>query len=229
MRIAARVTRGIWVSVPFTIMGFMTGGIIVAILLFLFSFFIWPIFVVDFLKEENGKTLLKICGVGYLLVGLYGVFFEPMGKLTSTGYVSTGWYFISILSLIVCVAYFVVGFGVLEKETVSSHTSLMPFDEMWEQYIMPLSGQTITNDGLTNTIINVDWNGIQRTTSTGNMGKIPIEDFKYAYNQLVLNGQVERTLINQHANRCSSGIVLVLSQVPFIEVQNKPRKMLYVK
>ena len=122
-----------------------------------------------------------------------------------------------------------VGFGLLEKKGALSNTSLMPFDEMWEQYIMPLSGKTISNDGLTNTIINVDWNGIQRTTSTGNIGKIPIEDFKYAYNQLVLNGQVERTLINQHANRCSSGIVLVLSQVPFIEVQNKPRKMLYVK
>ena len=229
MRIAARVTRGIWVSIPFTIMGFMMGGLIVAILLFLLSFFIWPIYVVDFLKEENGKTLLKICGVGYLLVGLYGLFFEPMKTTTSTGYTFTGWYFISVLSLIVCVAYFVVGYGLLEKKKAPSHTSLMPFDEMWEQYIMPLSGKTISNDGLTNTIVNVDWSGLQRKSSTGRVGKISIEDFKYAYNQLALNGQVERTLINQHANRCSSGIVLVLSHVPFIGVQNHPKKMLYVK
>ena len=228
MRIATRVTRGIWVSIPFTIMGFMMGGLIVAIILFLFSFFIWPIYVVDFLKEENGKTLLKICGIGYLLVGLYGLFFEPMKTITSTGIVHTGWYFISVLSLIVSVAYFVVGFGILEKKEDSSHVSLMPFDEMWEQYIMPLSGKTISNDGLTNTIVNVDWNGLQRKTSTGRVGKISIEDFKYAYNQLTINGQVERTLINQHANRCSSGIVLVLSQVPFIGVHNHPKKVLYV-
>ena len=120
MRIATRVTRGIWVSIPFTIMGFMMGGLIVAIILFLFSFFIWPIYVVDFLKEENGKTLLKICGIGYLLVGLYGLFFEPMKTTTSTGIVYTGWYFISVLSLIVSVAYFVVGFGILERKRIQA-------------------------------------------------------------------------------------------------------------
>ena len=48
-------------------------------------------------------------------------------------------------------------------------------------------------------------------------------------NQLAQHGYVERELINQHANRCSSGIVLVLSQVPFIEEKDKPRKALYVK
>ena len=64
-----------------------------------------------------------------------------------------------------------------------SNTSLMPFEEMWEQYIMPLSGKTISNGDLTNTVLNVDWNGIQRLTSKGNVGKISIEDFKYAYNQ----------------------------------------------
>lgn len=48
-------------------------------------------------------------------------------------------------------------------------------------------------------------------------------------NQLAQHGYVERELINQHTNRCSSGIVLVLSQVPFIEEKDKPRKALYVK
>ena len=116
-----------------------------------------------------------------------------------------------------------------ETEIVTGNISIIPFNEMWERYIMPLAGKTISNDGLTNTIINVDWGGLKRMTSTGNIGSISIEDFKYAYNQLSLYGRVERTLINQHAKRCSSGIVLVLSQVPYIGVQNKPMKMLYLK
>lgn len=74
MRIGARITSGIWVSIPFTFMGFMMGGWIVAILIFFASLFLWSVFVVDFLKEESGKTLLKVCGTGYLLLGLYGTF-----------------------------------------------------------------------------------------------------------------------------------------------------------
>ena len=114
-------------------------------------------------------------------------------------------------------------------EIVTEIISIIPFNEMWEQYIMPLAGKTISNGRLTNTIVNVDWGGLKRMTSTGNIGNISIEDFKYAYYQLALHGRVERTLINQHAKRCSSGIVLVLSQVPFIGVQDKPVKMLYLK
>ena len=61
------------------------------------------------------------------------------------------------------------------------------------------------------------------------IGKISIEEFQLAYKLLVSKGSVERALINQHAKRCSSGNVLVMSQVPFIGVQNKPKTMLYLK
>lgn len=371
MRIGARITSGIWVSIPFTFMGFMMGGWVVAILIFFASLFLWPVFVVDFLKEENGKTLLKVCGTGYLLLGLYGTFFEPMKRATPTGEVYTGWYFISILSLIVCVAYFVVGFdfdlsrknnskdkvnaikpiikttdmtprkfeelvaeyyqsmgyttettpysddyGVdviaqkgeeriaiqakmygnsarkVNRQTVmqlfgamtyrqcnkaviatdgtcmpdaievahqlgieiqyfdsamkhiesnnesqndkkqpeaNSSKAVISFDEMWEKYVMPLSGKTIENDGLRNRIISVDWGGLKRSSSNGNTSRISIEDFKIAYDLLLKNGSVERATINQFANRCSSAIVLVFSQVPFIGVDDKPNKVLYLK
>lgn len=117
-----------------------------------------------------------------------------------------------------------------EKELPTTDIdNVIPFDEMWERYIMPLSGRTITNDGLTNKIISVDWGGLKRMTSKGNIGKISIEEFQLAYELLVTNGSVERILINQHAKRCSSGIVLVLSQVPFIGAQNKPKTVLYLK
>lgn len=242
MRLGVRVTRGIWVSIPFTIMGFMAGGLIVAIGAFFFSFFLWPAFIVDFMKEENGKLFLKVCAWGYLLVGLYGLFFEPDKRTTPNlpGFEYTIWYFISVLSLIVCVAYFVIGYDIIgEKheegkknyvvETPFNDIRIMPFEEMWENYVMPLSGQTISNGTLTNRIVSVDRQGITRQTSTGRIGKIAIKDFKFAYNQLAQHGFVEREFINQHANRCSSGIVLILSQVPFIEVKDKPRKALFVK
>ena len=375
MRAGIQITRGIWISIPFTVMGFMMGGWILAIIFLFFCLFLWPVFVVDFLKEDNGKTFIKICGIGYLLVGLYGIFFEPMKRATSVspGYEYTGWYFVSILSLIVSVAYLVVGFDILEKknkrkvvpksdfitpikkktrmtpkefeqfvadyyqhqgyqteitpysgdygvdviaqkgeeriaiqakmygnssrkvnrETImqlygamtyrqcskaviatngtcmvdaievanklgveilyfdsaldivetnndvqqvdkecalsNTDNPTVPFDEMWERYVMPLSGKTIVNGDLKNKIVSVDWGGLKRESSNKKVSRISIEEFKLAYDLLVSNGSVERTLINQHAKRCSSAIVLVLSQVPFIGVQDKPKIMLYLK
>jgi len=119
MRIGARITSGVWVSIPFTFMGFMMGGWILAIVFMFASLFLWPAFVVDFLKTEaQGKAFLKVCGTGYLLVGLYGLFFEPMKKATSVypGYEYSGWHLITILSLIVSVAYFVVGFDLNNRK-----------------------------------------------------------------------------------------------------------------
>ena len=375
MRAGIQITRGIWISIPFTVMGFMMGGWILAIIFLFFCLFLWPVFVVDFLKEDNGKTFIKICGIGYLLVGLYGIIFEPMKRATSVspGYEYTGWYFVSILSLIVSVAYLVVGFDILEKknkrkvvpksdfitpikkktrmtpkefeqfvadyyqhqcyqteitpysgdygvdviaqkgeeriaiqakmygnssrkvnrETImqlygamtyrqcskaviatngtcmvdaievanklgveilyfdsaldivetsndvqqvdkecalsNTDNPTVPFDEMWERYVMPLSGKTIVNGDLKNKIVSVDWGGLKRESSNKKVSRISIEEFKLAYDLLVSNGSVERTLINQHAKRCSSAIVLVLSQVPFIGVQDKPKIMLYLK
>jgi len=119
----------------------------------------------------------------------------------------------------------------VDKECALSNTDnpTVPFDEMWERYVMPLSGKTIVNGDLKNKIVSVDWGGLKRESSNKKVSRISIEEFKLAYDLLVSNGSVERTLINQHAKRCSSAIVLVLSQVPFIGVQDKPKIMLYLK
>lgn len=51
-------------------------------------------------------------------------------------------------------------------------------DIIWEKYIMPLAGKTLTRDnGKTNRIVNVDWSGIERITSNGKHQKIGIEIF----------------------------------------------------
>ena len=98
------------------------------------------------------------------------------------------------------------------------HDSFPSFDDMWEKYIMPLKGHELLNSRGTNIILDVNWGGIKRKTSQGTVGKIDIEGFKLAYKELLEKGIVRRDYINQQfAKRCSSGIVLILSQVPFIE------------
>ncbi len=100
---------------------------------------------------------------------------------------------------------------------------IMSFDEAWETFIFPLKGKTLYNSRGSNRIIAVDWTGIKRITSTGTSGKIDIEGFRLAYNILISQGHVSRDYINQQVDkRCSSGIVLILSQLPFVELTSSP-------
>ena len=96
------------------------------------------------------------------------------------------------------------------------------FDEIWENYIMPLKGKTITRkNGKTNKIIDVDWGGIKRITSNGNQQKIDIEIFKKTIHHILEKGSITRLEINnEYSKRASSGIVLILSQLPMIRLNN---------
>ncbi|MBU1373401.1 MAG: restriction endonuclease [Bacteroidetes bacterium] len=103
------------------------------------------------------------------------------------------------------------------------------FEQIWEDYIIPLQGKTIVrNSGETNQIIKADWSGIERKTSNGNNGKIKIEIFKQAVNKLLTDGSINRDYINQnYVGRASSGIILILSQVPFFKLTEKPSGLKY--
>lgn len=108
-----------------------------------------------------------------------------------------------------------------DKVRPKSHNAdkMMSFDEAWEKFIIPLKDKTLYNSRGYNKIIDVDWTGIKRITSEGKRGKIDIEGFKLAYHVLTSQGQVSRAYINQQVDkRCSSGIVLILSQLPFVEL-----------
>ena len=96
------------------------------------------------------------------------------------------------------------------------------FDEIWENYVMPLEGKTITrNNGNINKILEVNWGGINRITSNGNQQNIDIEIFKKTINHLLENGSITRQEINdEYSKRASSGIVLILSQLPMIHLNN---------
>jgi restriction system protein len=105
------------------------------------------------------------------------------------------------------------------------------FEQIWENYIVPLQGKTLTrNNGETNQILKADWSGVERLTSNDNKGKIKIEIFKQAVNKLLSDGSITRDYINQnYVGRASSGIILVLSQVPFFKLTDKPTGLKYEK
>jgi len=116
------------------------------------------------------------------------------------------------------------------KSTNKKNNSLT-FEIIWEQYIMPLKGKKlIRSNGEFNEIVKVDWSGIERISSTGKPGRIKIEIFKYAIGKLLIDGKISRDEINQnYAGRASSGIILILSQVPFFKHCLTPAGLAYTK
>lgn len=105
------------------------------------------------------------------------------------------------------------------------------FDSIGKKYIIPLQGKTLTRDnGETNEIVKVNWSEVERLTSNGNKGKIKVEIFKQAINKLLADGSITRDYINQnYVGRASSGVILILSQVPFFRLTDKPTGLIYIK
>lgn len=104
------------------------------------------------------------------------------------------------------------------------------FEGIWEKYIIPLQGKTLTREsGETNEIVKVNWSEVERITSKGNKGKIKVEIFKQATNKLLTDGSITRDYINQnYVGRASSGVILILSQVPFFKLTDKPTGLKYI-
>ena len=110
-------------------------------------------------------------------------------------------------------------------------TNSKTFEAIWEKYILPLQGKTLTREsGETNEIVKVDWSEVERITSNGNKGKIKVEIFKQTINKLLKDGSITRDYINQnYVGRASSGVILILSQVPFFRLTDKPMGLKYIK
>lgn len=112
-------------------------------------------------------------------------------------------------------------------EATSNLAARLSADQIWADYVMPLSGQTIVSAaGRTNKILSVDWSGIERVTSNDRKQKIKYEIFRLAINDLLTNGSITRDEINQnYVGRASSGIVLILSQVPMFRLERNPVRL----
>ena len=105
------------------------------------------------------------------------------------------------------------------------------FDSLWQKHIIPLQGKKLKRaNGETNEIIKVNWSEVERLTSNGKKGKIKVEIFKQAINKLLTDGSITRDYINQnYVGRASSGVILILSQVPFFKLTAKPNGLKYIK
>lgn len=100
----------------------------------------------------------------------------------------------------------------------------LDFESIYRDFVIPLAGRTLVSDrGLRNTIKQVYWGGVQRVSSTGARSWIPIEPIRWAIEEILEYGSVTRQEINeQYAGRASSGIELILAQVPYFEVGGRP-------
>lgn len=98
------------------------------------------------------------------------------------------------------------------------------FFEVWKSHIIPLAGTTLYNSqGKPNKLTKIDYTGIERIIGNGKSGSIPIEIFRQTYNRILENGKITRDEINQEfTGRASSGVVLILAQIPFFELQTNP-------
>lgn len=105
-----------------------------------------------------------------------------------------------------------------------SHDIKAQIDHLWQTYVIPLQGQTLTrNNGQTNAITKVDWTGVTRISSRDETDKIPFEIFRLAMTQILTQGSITRAQINdQYSKRASSGIFLVLAQIPLFEATSNP-------
>lgn len=119
--------------------------------------------------------------------------------------------------------------GSTPVDKVGDSLELLSFESIWERYVIPLAGTTLTaDDGRTNHIVRVDWSGLERLTSNGKKSRIDIEIFKLTILKLLREGQITRDEINQnYAKRASSGVVLVLSQAPCFQLEKRPLRLVY--
>ena len=70
-----------------------------------------------------------------------------------------------------------LGFGYLRDKAHSN--SRLDFETIWARSLMPLAGRTLTRPGgATNTLVEVNWGGVSRVTSTGHRQHIDIEIFR---------------------------------------------------
>lgn len=101
-------------------------------------------------------------------------------------------------------------------------------DRIWKAFILPLAGRLLQSEtGLTNKITAVDWTAVVRVSKNGKSSSIPYEVFRRTINHLITHGQITRDEINEeYPKRASSGVVLILSQVPFFEMQSSPKRLI---
>lgn len=94
------------------------------------------------------------------------------------------------------------------------------FDHIWERYVEPLAGhELIRSSGKTMQVLEVDGSGVRRVTTGGTTQRITIATFRWVIDRLLAGETVSRREIHErNARQVSSGVMLILSQVPLFEL-----------
>jgi hypothetical protein len=103
----------------------------------------------------------------------------------------------------------------------------LTFDDIWSRWVVPLQGETIKGlNGLQNEILKVDRSGVVRVSRNDLVSKIPIEPFRWVVDELLAGRAVLRQEINEaFPHRYSSGVFLVLEQVPIFKASGRPAQI----
>ncbi|MDH7904218.1 hypothetical protein NY147_08155 [Porphyromonas gingivalis] len=88
---------------------------------------------------------------------------------------------------------------------------------------MNLKGKTLTNTQGTNKIIEVNQDEVKRITINNKVNRIKSQTIKEALRIVIEKKSVTRKeIFDTFLRRNSSGIVLILAEIPFIRSINKP-------
>ena len=107
-----------------------------------------------------------------------------------------------------------------DEEKVVSIDSV---DTIYNKCILNLKGKTLTNTQGTNKIIEVNQVEVKRITINNKVNRIKSQTIKEALRIVIEKKSVTRTEIDDTFHvRNSSGVVLILAEIPFIRSINKP-------
>ena len=94
---------------------------------------------------------------------------------------------------------------------------------IYDECILNLKGKTLTNTQGTNKIIEVNQDEVKRITINNKVNQIKSQTIKEALRIVIEKKSVTRTEIDDtFLRRNSSGVVLILAEIPFIRSINKP-------
>ena len=108
-----------------------------------------------------------------------------------------------------------------DEEKVVSIDSVI--DIIYDECILNLKGKTLTNTQGTNKIIEVNQDEVKRITINNKVNRIKSQTINEALRIVIEKKSVTRTEIYDTFHlRNSSGVVLILAEIPFIRSINKP-------
>ena len=109
-----------------------------------------------------------------------------------------------------------------DEEKVVSIDSVI--DITYNKYILNLKGKTLTNTQGTNKIIEVNQDEVKRITINNKVNRIKSQTIKEALRIVIEKKSVTRKEIyDTFLRRNSSGIVLILAEIPFIRKIDQPK------